>query len=145
MSRVDFYVLDGERDQDRLALACRLTEKAFHLGHRTYLHASSALQAQQLDELLWTYRQNSFLPHEQAQDDADAECPILIGFRSEPPRHGDLLVNLGDEIPPFAENFERVVELVGGGEPERAQARERYRRYRERGYELQSHQVGQRG
>lgn len=64
--RVDFYVLAGPKPAARLRFACRLAEKAYRLDHRVHLQTGSAAEAEQLDELLWTFRQGSFVPHELA-------------------------------------------------------------------------------
>jgi DNA polymerase-3 subunit chi len=121
MTRVDFYVLP-EAAGNRLPFACRLTEKAFRRGHRVYLHLDNPAQAQRVDDLLWTFRQSGFLPHERLEADGDCQAPILIGYRPEPPAHCDLLINLSRSVPPFCARFQRVAELVADGPAERALA-----------------------
>jgi len=68
---------------------------------------------------------------------------VIIGQGEEPdPEHRDLLINLSDQVPLFFSRFERVAEIVGGNEAARKQARERFRFYRDRGYPLNSHELG---
>ena len=65
-----------------------------------------------------------------------------MGCDAEPPtRLSDVLVNLTDTVPLFFSRFERVVELIGATDGERALGRERYRFYRDRGYPLQTHHL----
>jgi DNA polymerase-3 subunit chi len=56
-----------------------------------------------------------------------------------------VLINLHDAPPPFFSRFERLAEVVGADEAGAAAARERFRFYRERGYELRTHNLSERG
>jgi len=64
MGRVDFYILEQADAQARLKLACRLAEKAWSQSQRVLLLTSGDADAQALDEMLWTFRDRSFVPHE---------------------------------------------------------------------------------
>ena len=112
MARVDFYLLPDRAPNSRPLLACRLTEKAFSLGHRVYIHVESTQQAQYLDDLLWTFRQGSFIPHSVCPAPDGDDMPVLIGWRDEPEGAREVLVNLTHEAPAFFERFDRVAELV---------------------------------
>jgi len=141
MTRVDFYVLGSETPAEAVErTACRIAEKAFRHGHRVYLHVSDDGAAERLDELLWTFRAGSFVPHARWRGEGAPEEPVLIG-RIEPPPGPDVLVNLAPAVPPFFSRFARVAEIVGGGAECRAAARERFRWYRERGYPLHTHEL----
>lgn len=143
MTRVDFYVLKSGTEQQRAVFACRLAEKAWRLGHRSYLHTPSAGDARRLDELLWTYRDGSFLPHLTLDDlpDADPEgtTPVLVGHGEEPGPDHELLINLSPDVPMFFSRFDRVAEIVDAQGTD--QARARFRFYRDRGYELNTHKL----
>jgi DNA polymerase III subunit chi len=132
VTRVDFYLASDEAAR----VACRLAEKAWKLGHKVYLHVADATQAQKLDELLWTFRDVAFVPHSLTDD-----APVRIGHAAPPDGFDGLLVNLADEVPAFFSKFERVAEVVGGDDAAKENARERFRFYRDRGYELETHQV----
>ncbi len=77
--RVDFYILPGDAPAARDQLGCRLAEKACKMGHKVYLHTESEAHARRLDELLWTFRAGSFLPHALLGDDPQPAPPVLIG------------------------------------------------------------------
>lgn len=141
MTRVDFYVLPNADPAQRSLLACRLAEKAYSQGLKVYIHTASDNESQQLDELLWTFRQGSFLPHAIHTAGDDEPPAILLGHAHEPSSHIDVLINLGTEIPPFFSRFERVAELVDQRPELLEQSRERFRFYRERGYDPNSHQL----
>lgn len=142
MTRVDFYVLNGTPPAGRERFACQLVEKAWHMGHRVYLHAADADQAQRLDDLLWTFRQGSFIPHARTDaGSADPDLRVYLGHADDPPEGCDVLVNLGDGVPRFFSRFERLAEIVADDESSRAAGRERWRHYRERGFEPATHEI----
>ncbi|MGD8514408.1 MAG: DNA polymerase III subunit chi [Granulosicoccaceae bacterium] len=141
MTRVDFYISHSTRAQNELHTACRLADKAFRLGHSVYIHTANAEQAERLDDLLWTFRDGSFVPHGLQQGASGNDLPIVIGHDSEPTEIRDVLINLADAIPGFFSRFERVAEVVNGRAELRDAARERFRFYRERGYALESHDI----
>lgn len=142
MTRVDFYLLPGNNRQEREKLACRLTEKAWKLGHKIYLHSGSESESRQLDDLLWSFRAKSFVPHDQLENSDEAIAPVLLGHTEEPtlPAH-DVLINLSAVVPSFFSRFERVIELINEDETIRKAGRDRYRFYQERGYTLNTHNI----
>ncbi len=141
MTRIDFYLLEDPAPNGVALLACRLAEKAFLLGNRIYIETASEEQAQALDNLLWTFKQGSFLPHARHLWADGKTAPILIGHGAEPQAEAQVLINLGTEIPAFYPRFERVAELVGPGDAVRQQARQRFRAYRDGGCELNTHNL----
>jgi DNA polymerase-3 subunit chi len=141
LTRVDFYILAADEPSSRMRFACRLTEKAYGLKHRVYAHTSSPADAQHLDEMLWTFRQGSFIPHSLLDDDTDEYTPVRIGIPERSQPKGQLLINLSGAAPGFATNYERVAEIVDGSEASREAGRERFRQYREMGLEPVTHQI----
>jgi len=144
--RVDFYVIGDPGPGACERMACRLAEKAWRQTHRVFLHAVSSEQAERLDELLWTFRADSFVPHALSGRPEAEEVAVLIGggepaFRTPGERSADVLINLAETVPPFYERFGRVAEVVGASEAQRRLARERFRYYRERGCQVASHKV----
>lgn len=141
MTRVDFYILPDQAEKNRLILACRLAEKAFKQGHSIYIHTASEQSSTRLDELMWTFRQGSFVPHQLATTDGE-HAPILIGHQQEAPEdQADVLLNMTTEVPLFFSRFQRVAELVNQAEEIRTQARTRFKFYRDRGYPMQTHNL----
>jgi DNA polymerase-3 subunit chi len=140
MTRVDFYILQHSR-ADTGQLTCKLTEKAYKQGHQVYINTASDQQLKQLDDLLWTFRDGSFLPHGRYSAETPGEQPILLGHAVEPDGPNDVLVNLANDIPAFFSRFNRVAELVGGDDAQREAGRARYRFYKDRGYTLNTHKL----
>jgi DNA polymerase-3 subunit chi len=143
-ARVDFYVLPQADERGRLTLACRLAEKACLLDHRVFLRAASAAEAQALDDLLWTFADRSFVPHELAGTGREQDVPVVIGHDAGPETHADLLVNLGQDVPAGFGRYARIAEVIDGDEQRRQLGRERFRFYREQGIEPDSHRIGAR-
>lgn len=140
MTSVDFYVLSEGPENALELLACKLCEKALRAGHQIYIQAADEAQASKLNELLWSHKAESFLPHELTEAD-DASFPISIGH-GEPPEHcEELLINLSQKIPPAYARFERLLELVPPQQEARTALRENYGYYRDRGYPIQTHKI----
>ncbi len=141
MTRIDFYISQSGRDQERLLLACKIAEKAYKLGNSVYIHTDSSDQTSQIDDLLWTFKDGSFIPHQAGADNCEKPAPVLIGHDKERQHGADVLINLAHEIPACFSQFERVAEVVNEAPETKTQARERYKFYRDRGYELQTHKL----
>jgi DNA polymerase-3 subunit chi len=141
MTRVDFYLTGEASDTDKDIAVCKLTHKAFRLGHEVYILTASPEESSQLDRLLWTFSAGSFIPHALNTGQARHECPILIGEQQPPESWQDVLISLTITVPECFSHFRRVVEIVGPTAEGKQRARERYRFYRERGYPLQTHNL----
>lgn len=141
MTEVDFYVLKDKAPQAGMQFTCRLAEKIFKDGHQVYINTDSEQQLRQLDDLLWSFRQGSFLPHAVYDSNEPETTPILLGHATEPDGPSDVLVNLAEDIPAFFSRFSRVTELVSGDDEQREAARTHYKFYKDRGYTVRSHQL----
>lgn len=141
MTRIDFYVLPSADANQRRLLACRLTEKAYRMGMKIYVHTSSAEEDQIIDDLLWTFRQGSFIPHERQGVGKPEPVPVIIGHTAPPDDIRDLLINLAPEIPTAFDRFERLAELVDQDETVRQEGRRRYRLYKDQGHTPETHHL----
>ena len=109
------------------------------MGHKVFVQAESEGAARELDDLMWTYSDRSFLPHCLAGQ--DPEAAVHIGHGAEPEGEFHLLINLGQDVPGFFSRFERVAEVVDGDETRKTQGRERFRFYKDRGYPLKTNNL----
>jgi len=142
MARVDFYVLQRADERSRYTLACKLAEKAYRLDNSVYIHAETRQDAERLNELLWTFRDGSFVPHALSGiDDDTATSPVMIGSTADSVESRDLLINLCDKIPAFADTFPRVAEVVTSDENCRILSRKRFTEYRDKGHSIQTHKL----
>lgn len=142
MTRVDFYLLSGTAAGEREKLACRLTEKAWKLKHKIYLHSGSEPESRRLDDLLWSFRAESFIPHNLLEESSGKTEAILLGYQEAPELiDHDILINLSAEVPSFFSRFERLIEVINENDAIREAGRKRYRFYQERGYALNTHKL----
>lgn len=132
MTRIDFHL----NVADQLLYTCRLVRKAYTGGLKVVCYSTQPDLLAQLDKLLWTFSEEDFLPHVLSGHPGIAETPIVLTSQSEDIHHYDLLVNLDEQWPPFFARFDRLVEIVGTEEANKALARQRYKFYKERGYPL---------
>ena len=145
MPQADFYILKQSEEEQRLFFACRLTEKAMAQGMKIYIHAPSEQSAQDMDDLLWSFKPESFIPHtivglddEMEEDD---EVPVLIGYQGNESARGQLLINLSAELPEGHGDFERIAEIVANSDEAKAVSREHWNAYKALGFELNHHQL----
>lgn len=132
MTRIDFY----HYADDKLRYACRLATKAYNSAARLVVYSPDAQLLKRFDEALWTSPQTGFVPHCFAGAAVAAETPIVLASSGESLPHHDVLLNLGDEWPPFFSTFERVLEIVTTEDGDKERARARYVFYKRRGYEI---------
>jgi DNA polymerase III subunit chi len=142
-AKVDFYLLGAPDARSRLVMACRVAEKAFEQGLKIAVRTASPSQTAELDELMWTFSDRSFVPHGvwPAEPDFAAATPVLIASGALPESHRDVLINLADDIPADARSYARVCEVVAGDENSKLRARVRWRGYRDAGLEPDAHKV----
>jgi DNA polymerase-3 subunit chi len=141
VTKIDFYILTENSRANRHQLVCRLVEKAYGNGHRICIYTESQGEASQIDELLWTYREQSFLPHALYNKADHALTPILIANGLQQTDEHDVLINLAPTAPAFFSQFERLLEPVDNNPEQRDSSRQRYRYYRDCGYPLNSHEI----
>lgn len=140
-TRVSFYLLADPDPAARLRFACRLTEKVYKLNQSIHAHVADAAGARALDELLWTFRQGSFVPHEIVAEGRAPAAPITIGSGDGQPPAAELLINLADEVPAGFARYGRIAEIIDGSPEGRESGRQRHRYYRQQGLEPETHEV----
>ncbi|MCP0914101.1 MULTISPECIES: DNA polymerase III subunit chi [Legionella] len=139
--RIDFYLLAHEYQQNEWLTACRLLEKAYTRGHQVFVFCNKKEDAELIDELLWTYKEDSFIPHNLQGEGPEPPPPIQIGYSTEPRGFSDILLNMSSIIPPFFTRFRRIMEIVTPNDAAKEISREHYREYRKHGCELHTHTI----
>lgn len=140
VTRVDFYVLQSDDPAQRRITACRLIEKIYRQGFSVFVNVDTEEEAKRFDDLLWTFRQGSFVPHE-VYAPQGGEAPVLIGSGGLVPGGQDVLLNLGGMMPTGFDGYPRIAEIVDQDPDVRLAGRNRYRQYQASGMELQTHQI----
>lgn len=145
MTRIDFYILpEGEGGTSAPAFVIsKLCEKATRGGARVYVRVTQPAMADEIDSSLWTFNQGSFISHERHRGESVGEPhpAVLIGDGEPPESHLGILVNLGEDVPLYFSRFDRVLEIVPATVADRASSRSRFKFYRDRGYELSTHNL----
>jgi DNA polymerase-3 subunit chi len=139
--RADFYLIAKPRFLEQpLLLVCELARRAHDSGKPLLILARDGAQAEELDELLWEFDEEAYLPHQiVGQGEDDEMAPILIlspGFET-PDR--PLVINLRDAIAPGS--YERVLEVVPADESAREPLRQRWTQYKSKGFALAKHDM----
>ena len=138
--RVDFYLLNQSHPQAGWLFACRLIEKAYQRGHRVFVYCETADDAILLDELLWTYKDDSFIPHT-LQGEGSPSPVIQISYGDNADNFNDILINMSTSIPAFHIRFQRIMEIVLDTELAKEISRQHYRTYRNQQCELHTHAI----
>jgi DNA polymerase III subunit chi len=141
MPRADFYLIQKPRFREEpLRLVCELVRKAYDANLWTLVLARDATQAEALDELLWAFDEDAYIPHQIAgTDDEDELTPVLIATPETDIALRPLVINLRDA--PVEGAFERVLEVVPADESARGPLRERWKQYQARGFALKKYDM----
>jgi DNA polymerase-3 subunit chi len=134
VTKVSFYY-DAE---DRLAAAIVWLQQACLARRRVVVYAPEPAQADALDRALWVRQATGFFPHCRADSPLADVTPVVIAAQLDHVPHDECLLNWSDEVPPAFSRFAQLIEIVGSAADERLPARDRFKFYRDRGYELQS-------
>ena len=137
MTRIDFYT----HVPDKLRVACQLSTKAFTRGLKVTVFCPDSESAARIDRLLWMTPPIGFVPHCAPNDPLAAETPVIIDCSGDNLLHDEVLLNLRTESPLFFGRFQRLIEIVSLDDEDRRAARERFRFYLERGYEIRTHDL----
>lgn len=143
MTELGFYHLTRQGLDQALP---RLLEKVRGAGHRVVVRLVDDQRLDHLDRLLWTYRNDSFLPHGTTREGHAADQPIWLTTGMDNPNGATVLVLIDGPDAADAAGFERVLELFDGRDAEAvARARERWRWAEQAGLERVYWQQDERG
>ncbi|MGG6461944.1 DNA polymerase III subunit chi [Solilutibacter silvestris] len=141
MPRADFYLIDKPRFREEpLLLVCELARKAFEAGLYTLVLTRDATQAEALDDLLWSFDPDAYIPHQIAGSDEDEdEAAVLIAAPDNDVALRPLVINLRDGV--VEGTFDRVLEVVPADPAARAPLRERWKHYQSNGFDVKKHDM----
>lgn len=134
MGEIRFYTLKDAGGSARLRQACLLTEQAYLAGERVLVWFDDAEQMTRVDDLLWTFGDRSFVPHEPLATDSEAPVQLHAGeLPAGAATSFQTLVTLREAPQAGALGFARVIEVVDADATCRDAGRARFRWYREQG------------
>ena len=152
IEQVDFYLLDATDKAARFTVACRIANKAFGQGLTVYLQTDDVAHCEMLDRQLWTFSQESYVPHAISQSgSAWDKYPIQIGVgdiateniatQDIARKNIDLLISLSGSVPGNALTYRRVADLILNSPEEKQFGRQRFKYYRDQGIEPRTHSI----
>ena len=142
MVEVSFYVLSTESPAERYQFACKLIEKAYRTGVFPYVLTDNLEQSQLIDDLLWTFRPSSFIPHQVYTDKLPAvDSVVLIGSVNPPESWLKTIINISSQCPKEFQKSERLLEILDSSEETKNSGRQRYRQYQLTGVEITTHKM----
>lgn len=141
MARADFYLIGKPRFREQpLLLVCELARKACDAGLPMLVLCASAAQAEQLDDLLWSFDPDAYVPHQiVGADEDEEEVPVLLAAPEHDAGLRPMVLNLRDAAVP--DGFERVLEVVPADDSARGPLRERWKQYVARGFDVKKHDM----
>ena len=149
MTRVDFYIADNTKAQDRMRLGCKIVDKAARSGKKTIVAVDDQAEASLLDNLLWQFEAESFTPHCISADSIheckfvlSAKISTVIDFHGHNYPNADVLINLCTTRPVHFSQYERLVECITQETSVLQTGRDNHKFYKERGYPIHVHKVG---
>ena len=143
MARIGFYHLVRQPLEQVLP---KLLEKAVASGAKIVVLAGSTDRVEFLNDQLWTYSDDSWVPHGSAKDgNADLQ-PIWLTTTEENPNQSTILVACDGAAPTHVEKWERCLDLFDGNDEQAvAAARQRWKHWKDQGHELVYYQQSERG
>ena len=138
MSEILFYHLERHTLEQTLPV---LLEKTLERGWKAVVQTASPEQVKALDEHLWRWRDNSFLPHMAAGDEQGAayiaDQPIFVTDQSDTPNAANVLFLVDGATRETLDAFDRCVIMFDGRDEETlAQARAQWAALKDSGHEL---------
>jgi len=138
--RIDFYKLNSQNRTRINRFCCQLADKVVKMGNPVFVRTKNEAESHLLDDVMWTFSDSSFLPHAIQDDSEDTDAPVIIGHSASASK-AYLLINLSDEFPENALNYERVAEIISDVPENLQKGRARYSAYKRDAYPLHYHEI----
>jgi|TARA_B110000263_G_scaffold152022_1_gene131992 DNA polymerase-3 subunit chi len=140
--QVFFHYFEKTSGRDLLVYICRLVEKGYKQGSKPiYIHFDSENEAKEFDSLLWTFRQESFIPHTILGHPEEEKTPVIIGWDTNQIETAEALINVSQGIPRASTSTSKIHEIVGSDENKKNKAREKWKAYKANGSIIKAHKA----
>lgn len=140
---VDFYLLNTLTQEDLYRFTCRLIDKAYLMQKKIFICVSSHEEGQRIDELLWTFRDISFIPHTYLGVSSIIDPQLLVTIATDKPDQidADILFNLSHKVPTYFLEFSRIIEVVSEKKENKNQSRQKYKFYKTENCLITTHDI----
>lgn len=137
-TQVTFYLLEDESDKDSTFLhACLQAAKCYRRNQRVFIYTQDQDKAQDIDEMLWAFDADSFVPHNLIGEGPKNGAAVEISWQA-PTNRRPVLINLTSTVPNFANQFSHIIDFVPADETQKQQARDRFRTCRQWGFQVET-------
>lgn len=146
MQQVDFYLINNQVTQAEFKLASRLANKLLSLKQRVLLVTETESDAADLDQMLWTFNDTSFVAHDRVPAKKNVYSSIHVAVNSDVneatlKQDYTVLINLSKRVPSYHQRFSRIAEIIAADEPAKAAGRTRYKAYKSNNIEIKTHPI----
>ncbi len=140
-----FYVLKQQSESENnvpahFDLAARIAADQYRQGARVFIYTNGKDDSHIIDEHLWAFEVDSFVPHNIQGEGPNAGAPVEIGDFA-PAGKRNVLINLATVVPDFVARFSQIYDFVPASDELKQAARERYKQLRQLGATLSTHDI----
>ncbi|QBG35562.1 DNA polymerase III subunit chi [Litorilituus sediminis] len=146
-TQVMFYVLPENKAEStdtnmssEIQQACIQASYFYRQGHKVFIFCQDKDHAENVDEVLWAFDTDSFVPHNLAGEGPKQGSPVEISYQA-PTSRRSVLINLSKDMPNFANRFNFIVDFVPTDSTLKQQARERFKTCRQWGFHVESQAI----
>ena len=143
-----FYILqddktqksDATSDNDKNRLfhqACLQAARFYRQNQRIFIYTHDQASAHDIDEMLWAFDANSFVPHNLPGEGTNYGAAVEISWQA-PTNRRSVLINLTSTVPNFANKFSHIIDFVPTDETLKQQARVRFSTCRKWGFAVET-------
>lgn len=120
--------------------ACLQASYFYSQNQRVFIYTTDQEQAEAIDEMLWSFQPDSFIPHNLVGEGPKAGAAVEISWQPIQGRR-PILINLTDTMPDFAHQFNYIVDFVPTDEALKQLARERFKACRQKGFLVNNEKI----
>ena len=141
-TNVLFHHFESIERKDFLIYVCKLIEKGYKQNiNPIFIKTDTQTQAEELDKLLWTFRQESYIPHTLVDQDSNNTQPVQIGWIDNEIDDAEAIINLSDGMPDISNDLKKIHEIIDNIDEKKEKARERWKKYKSIGFNIKAYKV----
>ena len=141
-TNVLFHHFESIERKDFLIYVCKLIERGYKQNiNPIFIKTDTQKQAEELDKVLWTFRQESYIPHTLVDQDSNNTQPVQIGWIDNEIEDAEAIINLSDGMPDISNHLKKIHEIIENIDEKKEKARERWKKYKSIGFNIKAYKV----
>lgn len=141
-TNVLFHHFESIERKDFLIYVCKLIERGYKQNiNPIFIKTDTQKQAEELDKVLWTFRQESYIPHTLVDQDSNNTQPVQIGWIDNEIDDAEAIINLSDGMPDISNDLKKIHEIIDNIDEKKEKARERWKKYKSIGFNIKAYKV----